>query len=72
MSDQIRWDLTSDQVRSDQMGADLRLGQIRSDQMKKDPLRSEPDPFKVQISEIITAPHLQRRRAVCDDLRGVS
>ena len=37
------------------MRADLRLGQIRSGQMKKDPPRSESDPLKVHISEIITA-----------------
>ena len=37
------------------MQADLRLGQIRSGQMKKDPPRSESDPLKVHISEIITA-----------------
>ena len=37
------------------MGFDLRLGPIRSDQMKKDPPRSESDPLKVHISEIITA-----------------
>ena len=37
------------------MQADLRLGQIRSGQMKKDPTRSESDPLKVHISEIITA-----------------
>ena len=37
------------------MRADLRLCQIRSGQMKKDPPRSESDPLKVHISEIITA-----------------
>ena len=37
------------------MRADLRLGQIRSGQMKKDPPRSESDPLKIHISEIITA-----------------
>ena len=37
------------------MQADVRLGQIRSGQMKKDPPRSESDPLKVHISEIITA-----------------
>ena len=37
------------------MRADLRLGQIRSGQMKKYPPRSESDPLKVHISEIITA-----------------
>ena len=54
-SDQVGSDLRSGQVRSDQMRADLRLGQIRSGQMKKDPPRSESDPLKVHISEIITA-----------------
>ena len=54
-SDQMGSDLRSDQVRSGQMRADIRLGQIRSGQMKKDPPRSESDPLKVNISEIITA-----------------
>ena len=50
------------------MRADLRLGQIRSGQMKKDPPRSESDPLKIHISEIITAlvwtPRLLRSCAV--------
>ena len=54
-SDQMGSDLRSDQVRSGQMRADIRLGQIRSGQMKKDPPRSESDPLKIHISEIITA-----------------
>ena len=54
-SDQVGSDLRSGQVRSDQVRADLRLCQIRSGQMKKDPPRSESDPLKFHISEIITA-----------------
>ena len=41
------------------MQADVRLGQIRSGQMKKDPPRSESDPLKIHISEIITALHIR-------------
>ena len=46
------------------MRADLRLGQIRSGQMKKDPPRSESDPLKVHISEIITALVLRFERII--------
>ena len=37
------------------MRGDLRLGQIRYGHMKKDPPKSESDPLKIHISEIITA-----------------